>query len=955
MERFLSQCAAYILEKHPSGLEDVCLVFPNRRAGVFFSSYLRKLLPHAVIGPEVTTVKALISGYSALHQGEKLQLISVLYDIFRKHTQTKETFDDFYFWGEVLLADFSDIDMYLADAQDLFTNVADLKEIEGLFDYLTDEQKAALGRFWGSLVFSDPKANHEKFLFIWKKLFPVYRDFKAALRKQGTGYGGMIFRSVVERLEGEAPELPFSRYYIIGLNALNRCETAFFEYLQQEGKAEFLWDFDRFYLEDEKNEAGRFMRGNLVKFPPPPGFLLPGNAFEQKKNVRLVAVSSNYGQAQEIPRFLNEHRDSFQNVFDNTAVVLADESILFPALGAIPEDFGAVNVTMGYPVKHSVVYGFLVLLLRLLKNRKTDERNRTVVFYRYITDILNHPLLGHVEPEKCRDFLSTIKKENRITLLPESIDFSPLHQRIFSLPGEVNDYGAYFLDILGRLYRLVKEQDPENQLLPELIYSVYQAIEKLNSVIARVQREEDREITEAVFFQLFHQYLGQVSVAFEGEPLSGMQVMGILETRCLDFENLIILGLNENQWPRTYTAPSFIPYNVRKAFGLPGIDEQDAMYAYYFYRLMQRAKNVSATYSTLKKGISTGEMSRYGFQLLYDSSLRLQMKNLDFAFSSTPESPVSVKGSPGIQKLLTDKYTQAKALSPSAINTFLQCRLRFYFRHILGLPEPDEMKDEIDSPAFGNIFHEAMERLYAPFRGKRVERSDLERLRKNPSLVEKEIYRAIAKHYFKQDPPGERAAKLEGKTVLIFENTKTFVNRLLEIDTELAPFEVVALEKDYRTRLMVPVNGRKIPVLVGGKIDRVDRVNGVLRVLDYKTGNVDSLNFKDTAELFVPDLEKPKKEILQALVYCLVLKANMGGENEFRPVIYSLRDLFNEKFDPEIKYHQQPVSFRELEQPFTERLEELVAEILSAGTGFHQTPHEKVCTYCPYAKICRRY
>jgi CRISPR/Cas system-associated exonuclease Cas4 (RecB family) len=955
MERFLSRCAGYIHEKHGDELKDICLVFPNRRSGVFFKSYLGRQLSHPVIGPKVTTVNELIGSYSDWQQGEKLQLISILYDVFKKHTQTTETFDDFYFWGEVLLSDFNDIDRYLANAKDLFTNIADLKEIEAHFDYLSDEQKEALARFWGSMAVAHHKANHEKFLFIWKKLYPVYRDFKVELQKRGIAFGGMIDRWVVENLEKGDFQFPFSKYYIVGLNALNSCEKLFFKYLKQLGKVEFLWDYDRFYLDDPNNEAGWFMRENLKRFPPPANFLPDANGFEKRKDIRLTAVSSNYGQAQEIPRFMQQIKPEFKHEFDNTAVVLADESLLFPALGAIPEEFGKVNVTMGYPVKNSVVYGFLLLLINLLKNRKLNGEQKTVVYHRFVTDVLNHQLLSNTEPEKTKAFLSKIKEENQIVIPLEIIDFSDLHKLIFTLPEKVEDYSSWFLEILGRFYGMIKEADPGNQLLPELIYSIYLALEKLKTVILNVQDEQAREISEAVFFRLFHQYLGQVSVSFEGEPLSGMQVMGILETRCLDFENLIILGLNENKWPRKFTAPSFIPFNIRKGFGLPGIDEQDAMYAYYFYRLIQRAKTVSATYSTLKEGIGTGELSRYGYQLRYDSNQKPQMVNLDFQFSNDPAAPIVVEGSPEKLSVLLERNSAERPLSPTAINTYLQCSLRFYFRYILQLPEPDEMKDEIDSPVFGNIFHETVENLYKPFVGKVVTKLDLEKIQKDKIRVENEIRKAIGRNYFKQRDPDAKTVKLEGKTILIYENTKTFVKRLLDIDMQQAPLELVALEGNYKTMFNINLKNEITPVSVGGKIDRIDIVNGQVRVIDYKTGNVTSFSFKALDELFEHDLEKPKKEILQALIYSLVYKDEKDIEDEIQPAIYSLRKLFGEKFAPEIKYNSKPIVFQELEQEFRDKMHDLVAEIYSPTTTYSQTPHEKVCQNCPYNRICQRY
>ena len=955
MERFLSQCAEYIYRKHAGELRQICLVFPNRRSGVFFRAYLQKHLTSAVIGPEITTVNEFIADFSDFFQGEKLQLISILYDIFRKHTQTKETFDEFYFWGEILLADFNDIDRYLVNAEDLFRNIADIKEIDALFDYLTPEQKQALEQFWGSLAVADKKEYQKRYIHIWDKLFPVYSEFRKKLAEKQMAYGGMIDRSVVETIQDKGARLRFNKYYIIGLNALNECEKTLFKYLQQEQKAAFLWDYNRYYLDDDKNEAGWFMRENLVRFPPPEDFVLDVNSFGEKSGIKLVAVSSVYGQSQEIPKFLSGIKNDFKPEFDNTAIVLADESLLFSALGAIPENTGTVNITMGYPVKNSVVYGFLLLLVNLLKNQRKDSNGNVIVYHRFVTDVLNHQLLGDVEPQKVSAFILELKTKNKITVALDEIDFSEIHRRIFSLPEKVEGYSDYFLGVLGAFYRQLDEKENANSIVLELIYSIYQSVEKLKSVVASVGIEQQREISSMVYFRLFNQYLGQVSVAFEGEPLSGIQIMGILETRCLDFENLVILGLNENKWPRTFTAPSFIPHNIRKGFGLPGIDEQDAMYAYYFYRLIQRAKNISATYSVVKEGISTGELSRYGYQLLYDSNQHPQKVNLGFSFANDPVVPVSIKSSCSKVADLLSRITEEHPLSPSAINIYLMCRLRFYFRYMLQLPEPDEVKDEIDSPVFGNIFHETVEVLYSPFVGKVVNKIDLEGLQKNKVLLENEIRKAIAKHYFKESEPGKKPVKLEGKTMLIYENTKIFLNQLLQIDKELAPFTLDSLEQSYKMQLSVNLNGKTEEIWVGGKIDRIDIVNGRLRVLDYKTGNVDAFSFKNLDELFLKDIKKPKKEILQALIYTAVLHANRPGEKDFQSVIYSLRKFFSENHNPEIKWNNKDFSFAEMENEFLEGVKGLAEEILSPENVFTQTQHEEKCQYCPYNKICQRF
>jgi hypothetical protein len=457
MERFLSQCAKYIYEKHSSELHHICVVFPNRRAGVFFTSYLQKEISGSVLAPEITTIGELISGYSDLIQGDKLQLISILYEVFKKHTHTKETFDEFYFWGEILLADFNDIDRYLVNAKDIFTNISDIKEIDSVFDYLLPEQKEALEHFWGSVAVSDRKEFQEKHLAIWEKLYPVYVEFKKILIEKSLAFGGMIDRQVIDDLKDKDFEFNFNKYYIVGLNALNACEKKFFTHLQRLNKAEFLWDFDQAYLQDKKNEAGLFMRENVKQFQQPEDFSFNTEILNTKKNINVVAVSSIYGQSQQIPIFLKETKVDFSKQFDNTAIVLADESLLFSSLGAIPADIGTVNITMGYPVKNSMIYGFLMLLVNLVKNKKTDDQRGSIAYHRYVTDILNHQLLGYWETEKGKLFTQDVKLKNRITISLSEIDFTPFHNLMFSIPDKVEHYSRYFLDVFGGIYKRLND------------------------------------------------------------------------------------------------------------------------------------------------------------------------------------------------------------------------------------------------------------------------------------------------------------------------------------------------------------------------------------------------------------------------------------------------------------------------------------------------------------------
>lgn len=954
MERFLSQCAGYIYKKHSGELHNICLVFPNRRSGVFFNSYLQNEITGAVIAPETTTIGELISGFSEYYQAEKLQLISILFDVFQKHTQTTETFDEFYFWGEILLADFNDVDRYLVDAKDLFRNVLELKEIDSVFDYLTREQKEALEQFWGSMALAGKMEFEQKHLRVWEKLYPVYYEFKEILKERKIAFGGMIDRYVIENLEDGKFDFEFSKYYFIGLNALNTCEKKFFRYLKGLQKAEFLWDFDSSYLNDGLNEAGRFLRENLISFPPPADFEFNTSLFGEKKNIKLAAVSSNYGQAQQIPVFLSETADHFENKFDNTAIVLADETLLFSSLGAIPADTDTINVTMGYPVKNSMIFGFLMLLVNLLKNKRYDEKNGFVAYYRFVTDILNHQLIAQCESEKTKAFINKIQTKNKIKITLSEIDFSDLHKIVFTLPEKAENYSNYLLNVLSEIVRKFKIDGLENAMMSEIVYSIYQSVERLGIVVKKITAEHKREISDSVYFRLLSQYLSTISVAFEGEPLSGLQVMGILETRCLDFKNVLILGLNENKWPRTFTAPSFIPANIRKGFGLPGIDEQDAMYAYYFYRLLQRAENVTATYSVVKEGIGSGELSRYGFQLLYDSQHQPERMNLDFCFTHGPIKGITIKSSEQIVAKLLANNSHEHPLSPSAIITYLQCSLRFYFRYLMQLPEAEEVKEEIDGMIFGNIFHDTIETLYRPFVGKFINKTDIENIRKNSAIVESVIRRKIVKNYFVENEEDADKITFEGKTLLFFENIKTYIDKLLVYDSSLAPFSLVSLEEKYYSTIGINIKGEKKDIFTGGRIDRVDRVNGKTRAIDYKTGNVKSIVFKEVEELFERNKKDLKKEILQAMIYTWVLSVTTR-EKDFQPAIYSLRELFNPRFNPDIRVEKQEFSFTDLKDDFENGLISVLTEIYSTDNVFTQTEYVENCQYCAYKAICQRF
>lgn len=954
MERFLSECADYIYRKHGQNLSGLCLVFPNRRSGTFFNSYLQRLISRPVISPEITPIHEFMLSLSSLDIADRLFQVITLYDIYSEISGTRETLDDFYFWGEVLLSDFNDIDKYLINARDLYTNLAGLKEIEKQFEYLSESQKATIRQFWDTLGHWEENRHQDQFISVWKHLYRVYSRFSEELKSKGMASEGMAYRAAAELItKEESIKINYEKYYFLGLNALNECEMKVLGFLRHNGKAEFLWDYDNFYLHDESNSAGHFIRNNLILFPPPHDFKPDNQVFDVKKNIQVVAVPSLHGQTQLIPYAIESFSTFYNNHHDNTAIILADEALLFPTLGSIPEEIAPVNITMGYSIRNSIIHGFVGLISDLLKNAVFSGTNEVSFYFRNVLEILAHQLLAGLETERTTEFAIDVKLKNRFSVNAAELGFSPLHKIIFSLPETIPEYPDYYLDIFRSLFQHVRATHPDNKILPELIYATCNSIEKLRESLTELKRSSKHSISQKVFFRLLSQYMGSVSVPFEGEPLSGLQVMGILETRCLDFDNLIILGLNEGQWPQLDANASYIPYNLRKGFGLPGIDEQEAISAYYFYRLIQKAGNVIITYNTSKDGPGAGELSRYGVQLRFLSNHQPILTSFSLKLSGSYKNEITIPGSAELSRQMLNSISVESPFSPSRLVTYLTCRLRFYYKYIVELPEPEEVMEEIDARTFGTIFHEIMEKLYRPLTGKLVQREVIAGLRKNKDLIGEEIIRSINKHFFKQSYSSVGDVVLTGKSHLIAENLKIYIGRVLEIDETLAPFTILGLEKKMVAKIEVP--GVAEPVFTGGIIDRIDEKDGKIRIIDYKTGSVESMNFESPEDLFDPSAIFKTKEILQAMVYCWIIDETGHYSSRLSPGIYSLRKFFTAKYDPEIKFKKSDFQFSEVKKIFIEGLKQLLCEIFHPENIFIQTDDAGRCKFCAYNVICARF
>jgi len=957
VEIFLKKVAADLFEKYGENINRLTIVFPNRRAGIFFNNYLNSFVGQPIISPEISTINKLFTSLSGYFIPDRLNLIFRLYKIYLELTSSTELFDDFYYWGGMLVSDFDQVDKYLADANQLFENITNLKEIDERFSSLNPDNREALENFWKSVLTEKRSTNQNEFVRLWRDLAKIYTHYKASLHSEGLAYEGMVYRCVIENLNKEGHAFPPDKQYIfVGFNALNRCEEELFSYLLNSKQACFYWDFDNYYLRDTHQEAGLFMRKNLEKYPQI-NLPLDGDSFSnKKKSIKILNVSSQVGQAQiagdEISRVLN-HVEGAR--FDDTAVVLCDEELLLPLISALPEEAQKVNITMGFPLKMSAVYSLINHLADLQKYSKTEE-GEINFYYKNVLAVLSNQLILSVHPADCKQITSSVKKNNLVYLGEKELALNGLFKMIFTSPGNLTNLSDYLPGILKQIFLFWQDKEqPEAVLIREYLYHAYLAVNRLKENIivdgVRILGNSDF-ISVSTFFRLTDQYLNETSVPFEGEPIEGLQIMGILETRALDFRNLIMLSVNDGVMPRIASSGSFIPYNLRKVYGLPTIEEQNAIYAYYFYRLLQRAEDVTFVYNSASNGLQTGEKSRYLYQLQMESPLEVTELNAVYKMQQATVQNITIDKDERVLSSLRKYLDGENFLSPTALDKYLTCPLQFYFKYVAGLKEPEEIAEEVDQRIFGLIFHKSMENLYQPFKGKTMDQKMIEELIKDPDLIENLINDSFSAIYFKGL---KKNAKIQfsGKNWLVYNILKRYMIRLLEIDSKRAPFKIEGLEIPVET--IIPVDDAD-KIKIGGIIDRLDRLDGDLQILDYKTGKTD-LQFTTLSSLFEKENKNRNKAAFQTLVYSYILHKNFPLEKAINPGIFNLRGLFEENYDPHLKCKEngnQQVEFVAISDQFADQLRGLLTEIFNPSVPFCQTSLEEHCSYCIYQQICRK-
>lgn len=957
MKPFLYQVASLFYEKWGAEVSRLAFVFPNRRTGLFFQKYLSEVADTPLFSPTILTINDLFIQLSGKQSADRISMLFTLYDIYIRQSGSTETFDEFLYWGEMLLNDFDDIDKYMANARMLFSNVTDLREIENDFDFLSDEQIAAIRSFWSSFYPRGDTPNQQQFLAVWQVLYDLYEEFRATLTAEGKGYEGMIFREVVESMErGESPDLPYERIVFVGLNALSVSEERFLAQLQKREIADFYWDYVSDKVTDPDNKASYFVSRNLKSFPS--SMKLPPEE-KVKTEIEVIGIPSGIGQAKHVYTLLSDWCKEAEMSSEEalrTAVILPDEHLLIPVLNAIPEQIRRINVTMGYPLAGTPVASLIEYILALQKNVRYIDRN-PLFYFRDVLPVLNHRYILSTSPEIISSLVKEITENNKIYISHTELEKTPLLEILFTPVTGVEAFSDYLIKVLEELNKVMsalsdeEEEDATlrtNDLEQEFIFHYFTTVNRMKEVMkdARIEMKID------TFFRLLKRVTDTITIPFHGEPLSGLQIMGVLETRALDFDRLIILSMNEGIFPQRKAANSFIPYNLRRGFGLPTYEHQDSVWAYHFYRLIERASHVSLLYDTRSNGLQTGEVSRFVHQLHYHYEVPMRDKLVVYNVSSSKTPPLAVPKREDIMRRL-DAYRKggSKAISASAINTYLDCPLKFYFSVVEGIREEEEVSETIESDVFGSILHKVMEELYKPFQGKMVTVDLLKAIRKDTALLTGAIARAFASEFFKT----EVVRSLTGQNYLIGEMIRKYVEKILERDGKLTPF--VYIESERKINGLISLSDHS-EIRLKGFIDRVDEVRDAIRIIDYKSGS-GTTTFSSIESLFNKEEKDRAKAVMQVFMYCWMyahLTENKG--KTIQPGIYYVRSLFSDPFDPSV-YHriergksEKVEDFSGYAQAFEEGLRGCLDEIFNPEIPFTQTPTGKACSYCPFKGIC---
>lgn len=955
MPSFLSQVADHLLENHAHCLSKYTVIFPNKRAGLFLKKYLSQKIKQPVWSPEIVSLEDFLFQFSDTKKQDSLSLIFKLFKAYQTHQPNSESFEAFYFWGELLLKDFEEIDHYLVNPEYLFHHVKSDKQLAEDFYFLDLEQEKLVQHFWQEFFPSATKSQ-QQFVDTWKILASVYASFKAQLKTESVGYTSSIYRELADQINDLKSDLKGTIIFV-GFNAFTPAEEVLIKHFISKYGAKMIWDVDAYYLEDEHQEAGKFLR----KYQKD---LIFGKTFPKKierkitldKQVSAIGVALEVGQA----KLVGERIDKLLKMgtpLDEIVVILPQEYMLFPLLNSLPASVKKLNVTMGYPLKETPLFGLLEAVIEVQEYMQLTLEQEYTFYYKPTLDVLSHPYLYQDNKDQLDALIHDIKSKNWIRVMRSvllAIDSTVIHA-IFRPLDSGENLAKYLKGIVDLLDQQVVERFGVER---KYLYHFQQMLSRLSVLL----ESQSLKIDLKTFKSLFRKTTRSIKIPFSGEPVEGLQIMGVLETRNLDFKHVFMLNTNEDIFPSTQRNGSFIPYRIRKAFDLPTFEMQDAIYAYLFYRLFQRSDQLEFYYNMYADFGMSGEVSRFIHQIEQESGLKVKHQKLSNSIGIRGQQTIEVQKTAGvIDKLIYHFAGKGHSkLSASALNVYFRCRLQFYFRYVLRRFSAHQLNDELDAREFGNILHDTMEIIYRDVIDKRpdrlVQKTDFFRLR---SSVDGAIEMAFKKHFNIQH---KHKFKFQGRNVMIAEVIKKCVSRILDQDEGYAPFQIVSMEKDdnYLKTLAVQTNGQTVGVRLGANIDRVDRKDGVVRVIDYKSGrdkreivSIEKMFDRKSGTTYAPGRNTAG---FQTIFYAWLYAAKFGKKETIVPSLISIRELFRENFDFRLTMNNDPIhDARDYLSDFEERFVHLIHEVFDTKQPFDQTDDEqRVCKFCDFKGICGR-
>ncbi len=1041
MTPFLKLVADDLYEKLGGNFQDTCIIFPNKRASLFFNEYLWSNSEGKTMWtPEYTSISELFAGLSELTVGDPIYLVIKLWEVYKEKMQPAKTLDQLYSLMETMLSDFQDIDNNLVEPSKLFLNIADLKEMTD-FSFLEEEQRKAIEQFFGqSTHWATSDAQSETplkshFITLWNRLTDIYETYQKALlitEEEPMVYEGMLKRRVIEMLTGKDEEarkraderLTAKTYVMVGFNVLNKTELELFRYIKQHRDTKFYWDYDTAYTTSHqpstiqtKYEAGQFILENIRVL----GNEFAGRDFfnNMKKPKEITFIQSPTENAQT--RYIDEWIKSQQSAANSqlstlnsqlstpqwrdSAVILCNENLLQPVLHSIGK-VDAINVTMGYPLAETPIYSLVLALMELQVHGRTASGAWR---YKYVSAVLKHSFIQKLVGEGCHEKLRELSKNNVVFPGAERFADNDILRRIFTpaTGKELTTYLAEIISMVGHSYQdAFDKEDFTLQIYKESIFVAYTVVNRIHTLFEPAH--EALAVSDEMLSRLIRQLMGQATIPFHGEPAIGLQVMGLLETRNLDFRNVIMLSVNEGQIPKGDKRASLIPYTLRAAYGMTTIEREVSLYAYYYYRLLQRAERITLLYNSSTDGGNKGEMSRFMLQTLaekdelFAEGQEIALRAFTAASETKAVEPISVKKDADVMAKLHERFDAEHILSPSAINTYMKCPLKFYLSYVAGLRPEDEVSDDVDKPMFGTIFHDAMHHLYLPYEGKPFHSDEVRALAADEPRILQALNNAIAVNLFKYQPPktinyqlstiNYPLPTLNGTQLINRHVIKKFILNQLEADARMAEelesqggyWQIISQEKKYTAEYSLKKDNRPARGLVGGIIDRLDLLHSPqgdrIRIVDYKTSSKPH-SAKTVEELFDPDKCAGNYHILQTLYYCKVLTdvnfqlstINCQLSTVNYPVVpalmYCAKDYGNNysgivKLSPSADGKKEEIADYQTQyaDTFSALLTAKIDEIFTPyeddatphGT-FTQCANEDNCAYCDFLSLCQRH